>query len=260
MKVAAIQFSPTFGDKAASLKKLAELVITAAQAGARLIVMPELAVTGYSFMNPAEANLQAEVISSFKPGPDVDPDSSLSVFGSLSARYNVALVWGLIEKDAGTQKLYNSQVYLDSMGYLESYRKINPFGNDFLWATAGNANPPIIHSELLGKRVGLLICRDVRDKKNDEWNNFYSKGDADIVAFSANWGDGGFPSNSWMDFVEENNVSLIVSNRYGQETCNNFGEGGSCVILPKGTSEHPHGVYCDGLVWNQDCIVYAEIP
>jgi hypothetical protein len=40
---------------------------------------------------------------------------------------------------------------------------------------------------------------------------------ADVVCLSANWGDGGFPAVSWMDFVEENSTCLIVSNRYGQE-------------------------------------------
>ena len=78
-------------------------------------------------------------------------------------------------------------------------------------------------------------------------------GDADIVAFSSNWGDGGFPAVNWMDFAKENHTVLVVANRYGQETCNNFGEGGSCIVEPGGK------VHCQGLQWNQDCIIYADV-
>jgi predicted amidohydrolase len=103
------------------------------------------------------------------------------------------------------------------------------------------------------KKVGLLICRDVRDKKDDKWSSFYEKGDADIVAMSANWGDGGFPAVSWMEFAKDNKVALIVANRYGKEIPNDFGEGGICVVEPSGK------VHCDGIVWNQPCIVYADL-
>lgn len=251
MKVAAIQFAPTFGDKLMNLRMMHKLGEQAALHGAKLIVFPELATTGYSFMNAAQAEPFADVAII-----EDDPGNSFSTMGKLCVQFNCAVVWGFVERDPGTGKLYNSQAFLEKRAdgwYFETYRKINPWGNDYLWAGRGNANPPVVHSEVVGKRVGLLICRDVRDKKNDDWNNFYSKGDADIVAFSTNWGDGGFPSVTWMDFVEDHNVALIVSNRYGQETCNNFGEGGTCVIEPSGK------VHTDGLEWSQDCIVFADI-
>lgn len=260
MKLAAIQFAPTFKDQAYNTRRLSRLIEKAASAGAKLIVMPELATTGYSFMSPEEATPYAEVITEFKPRPTVDPTSSMSVMYALASKLQVALVWGLIEMDYGTRSLYNTQVYIEPDGYFTSYRKVNPWANDYLWAKSGNANPPVVNSDFLGKRVGLLICRDVRDKKNDEWKNFYSKGDADIVAFSTNWGDGGFPSSTWMDFVEDHEVTLVVANRYGQELNNDFGEGGSCIITPKGDAAHPHGVHCDGLVWNQDCVILADVP
>lgn len=216
----------------------------AASQGAKLIVFPELATTGYSFMSRQEA----------EPFAEVPPEGeSFRAMVDIAERRGVAIVWGLPIKDPGAGKVYNGQVYVAPGGHFEVYHKINKWGNDYLWADAGRANPPIVHCEVTGKRVGLLICRDVRDKKNDDWNNFYSKGDADIVAFSTNWGDGGFPSVTWMDFVEDHNVALIVSNRYGQETCNNFGEGGTCVIEPSGK------VHTDGLEWSQDCIVFADI-
>lgn len=252
MKVATVQFAPDFRQKQSNLRRLAALVIQAAEAGAKLIVLPELATTGYTYMTKEEAAADSEVITEFKPGSG--HSSTMDIMWALASKYNVHLVFGMVEKDYGSGKVYNSQVYLEPNGYFETYRKINRWGNDYIWATPGNSNPPVITSEGLGnKRIGMLICRDVRDKKNENWKNFYSPGDADIVCLSANWGDGGFPAVSWMDFVEENRVTLIVSNRWGQEGPNDFGEGGVCVITKEGE------VLCAGLAWSADCIVYAEI-
>lgn len=50
-----------------------------------------------------------------------------------------------------------------------------------------------------------------------------------------------------------NHTTLVVSNRYGTEIPNNFGEGGICGIYPD------QRVMTEGLVWNQDCTVYAEV-
>jgi predicted amidohydrolase len=183
----------------------------------------------------------------------MNPDTTMSVMYRLATQLNVHLVFGFVELDPGTGRLYNSQCYIAPDGTYACYQKLNRFGNDFIWAEAGKSNPPVIDSPDLGLRVGLLVCRDVRDKVNDKWTDLYSPGDADVVCLSANWGDGGFPAISWMDFVSENKTSLIVSNRYGQETCNNFGEGGICVINKAGK------VFCDGLQWNQDCVVYGEL-
>lgn len=253
MRVAAVQFCPIFKDVKGNLRRLATHVATAASNGAQLVVLPELATTGYSMMNAAEAEPLAEVITEFKPGSSYQ--SSMNVFHALANRLGVHVVWGLVEKDYGTSKLYNSQVLMCPDGGFEFYRKINRWGNDYLWAAEGRANPPVRRINVGGQsyKVGLLICRDVRDKKDDAWSSFYETGDADVVCLSANWGDGGFPAVSWMDFAKDNGTILAVSNRYGKEIPNNYGEGGVCIIYPDGQ------VQCDGLVWNQDCIVYAEI-
>jgi len=253
VKVATIQFCPVFRDKIQNLKRLSALVIEAATNGAKLIVLPELSALGYSYMSRLEAEEDSEVLTDFTPGQT--KCTTMSVMWALASKYQVTVVFGLIRKDHGTGKVYNSQVYLEPSGYFEQCDKLSRWGNDFIWATPGHSNPPIIRADHLdGLRIGMLICRDVRNKKDDNWKNFYSPGEADIIALSTNWGDGGFPAVSWMDFAEENKVNLIVSNRYGQEGPNDFGEGGVCVITKAGE------VLCEGLVWSADCIVYADIP
>lgn len=241
MKVAAVQFAPILKEPERNLRTAAELVIQAAREGAELVVLPELCTTGYSFMSRSEAEPFAE---------DLDGDSrSMKIFSSLALRYNVAIAWGVMEK--GPEHLHNSQVLVLPNGKHWVCRKLNRWANDMLWAESGDQSPPI--AEFRGKTIGLLICRDVRDKSADV-KEFYEPGDADIVAFSSNFGDGGFPSVSWHEFATENKTWLVVSNRYGREQNNDFGEGGICVISPKGE------VFCDGLKWNAPCIVYADVP
>jgi len=242
MKVAAVQFSPVFKDVAGNLRAAALMVMGAAEAGARIVVLPELCTTGFSFMSVEEAKPFAEVIE--------EGSRSMQVMGALARKYNTAIAWGLVEQDPGTGNLYNAQAMIFPDGRFISYRKINLWGNDFLWAYEGTGNPPIVEYE--GKKVGLLICRDVRDKA-PAWKDFYEAGDADIVCFSSNWGDGGFPSVNWVEFARDNHAWLIVANRYGQESNNNFGEGGVCVIEPSTK------VHCEGLVWSKPCVVLADI-
>ena len=252
LRCAAIQFAPKFKAPRENLAKLSKLIVQAASSGAKLIVCPELCTTGYSFLSTKEAAPFAESLE-LPEGP-FQPHLSMHVMPFLAKRFGVAIVWGYIRLGEDGQ-LYNSQAYVDQTGHLDGYDKICPWGNDYIWTRPGEGNPPIVRAKINGKewKIGLLICRDVRDKKDDKGPSFYEKGDADIVAFSANWGDGGFPAVAWMDFVKDNETTLIVSNRYGKEVPNNFGEGGVCVIHPDGR------VHCEGLVWNQDCIVYAEV-
>jgi len=255
LRVAAVQFAPTFGDLHGNLRRIAHLVLAATENGARLVVLPELATTGYGFMDEEEAAPFAEVIS---------PESlTMKAMMALAKSRNAHLVWGMVERDKGTGDLYNTQVIVDPTGFFESYRKVNLWGNDKLWAQPGRGSPPVIRARFeigigeptLTKKVGLLICRDVRNKDGKD-GELYEKGDADIVAFSANWGDGGFPATAWWEFAEDNKVWLIVANRYGKEVPNDFGEGGICVISPEGK------VHCKGLKghWFQDYIVYCDIP
>lgn len=238
MKVAVLQYAPEFKSPKNVLTLLC-MVDEAVAEGAGLIVAPELCLTGYSFMSRQEAenfglpvkNVVAEHLA------------------KRAAKYSVAIVWGFLEKSV--ENLYNSQAIVLPDGDIRVYRKQNLWGNDFLWATPGDENPPIV--DFGGVKVGLLICRDIRDK-TESASSIYEPGDADIVAFSANFGDGGFPAVSWMDFAKSNKTYLAVSNRYGREANNNFGEGGICVISPDGQ------VQCDGLVWNKPCMVLADVP
>ena len=219
------------------------LALEASRAGAELIVLPELSTTGYSFMSEAEARPFSEPLLAEK-----GPSPSLNHMTHISKITGSAIAWGFVEDAQG--KLFNSQCLVTPSGDYATYRKRNRWANDFLWAAKGDVSPTIVNWR--GRSIGLLICRDIRDK-SDVSDDIYEVGDADIVAFSANFGNGGFPPVSWVEFAENNKTALVVSNRYGQEEQNNFGGGGICIIRPNGKVE------CEGLKWNEPCVVLAEV-
>lgn len=239
MKVAAVQFRPEFGAVDRNISSCLDLSQKAIQNGARLVVLPELALSGYSMMSSREARRFLPKVSELKGFQDLaDKNNSLIALGTIMTDD-----WGA---------LYNGQVMFVPRRDFVYYHKMNFWGQDWLWASDGRLNPPIVPFE--GRRVGLLICADVRDGKPDPWKgDIYEPGDADIVAFSTNWGKGAFPSGRWIKFARDNKTSLVAGNRYGTERNNDFGMGGVCVIDEKGR------VSCEGLEWGQDCIVYAEL-
>jgi predicted amidohydrolase len=148
---------------------------------------------------------------------------------------------------------------------LAGYRKINLFGNDFLWAKSGDKPAQIAQTEL--GLMSVVICRDIRDKIPENIPRTASEGPplfdgqrVELVAACANWGKGGFPANAWMDFVADNKCTLVLANRWGKEEndshgeyTQDFGQGGSCIIEPDWT------VHIDGLKFRQDCVVTAAL-
>lgn len=239
MLAAAGQFSPVFKDYAANLAQMQALTVKAAKGEARLLVLPELATCGYSYLYDEEARPFAEPVD----GP------TSRAMTKLCKRLDLHVAYGFMER-GDDDRLYNSQALVGPQGVLAFCRKLNQWGNDYLWATAGTVSPPVVAVE--GKRVGLLICRDVRDK-SESLGDLYEPGDADVVAFSSNFGDGAFPSGSWVKFAKRNKVHFVVSNRYGREENNDFGEGGICIIAPDGR------VHCRGLEWSKPCLVFGDV-
>ena len=67
-RVAAIQYEPTLGDKEKNIGDLVRMTVEAAEHGARLIVHPEMATTGYCWFSREEIAPHVEPI----PGPTTE--------------------------------------------------------------------------------------------------------------------------------------------------------------------------------------------
>src|SRR6266540_535906 len=97
-KVAAIQYEPTLGDKEKNIDDLVRLTTEAAENGARLIVLPEMATTGYCWYSREEIAPFAEPI----PGPTTER------FARIAREYGCYIVVGMPEVDPNTGAFYNA--------------------------------------------------------------------------------------------------------------------------------------------------------
>src|SRR5260370_32088525 len=97
-RVAAIQYEPTLGEKEKNVTDLLQLVEEAAQHDARLIVLPEMATTGYCWESRSEIAPFVEPI----PGPTIDR------FQQLATHYDCYITISFAEGDRQTDVYSNS--------------------------------------------------------------------------------------------------------------------------------------------------------
>lgn len=158
LRVAAVQATPTYLDRAATLESAAAHVRTAGADGCDLVVFPESFVPGYPdwvwrqkpwndtewYRRFADQAVQID-------GPELDPVRD-------AARDSATWVaLGITERSAsGT--LYNAVVYIDDEGGIAGlHRKLVPTGAERLvWANGQGAVLTVV--DIGGVRVGSLIC------------------------------------------------------------------------------------------------------
>src|SRR5690349_21270499 len=105
IRVSCIQFEPQIGAVAANIARASDLVRAAATEGSRLIVLPELASTGYVFESRAEAAALAEAV----------PDGPTTrAWAALAAELGVHIVAGIAE--SAVDALFNAAVIVGPEG------------------------------------------------------------------------------------------------------------------------------------------------
>jgi predicted amidohydrolase len=144
-KVSVLQFQPQFLGVDANLKKLSEMLQSAQS---DLVVLPELAMSGYVFSDISEVVRIAESI----------PDGIVfNAFRDIAAKRDMSIVYGFAERDGDT--IYNSCALLNPDGTYHIYRKIHLFNREKLFFSPGD-QPFAVHLAKGGVRVGLMICFD----------------------------------------------------------------------------------------------------
>lgn len=234
-RVAAIQFNPRQGEKEENTERLLQLVEDAARAGARLIVLPEMATTGYCWTSRSEIAPYVEPV----PGP------STQRFQELAARYSCYIALGLPELDPGSGVYYNSLALIGPEGVIGTYRKVHSYIAEPRWARDGDLGFPVWETPL--GRLGAAICMDAMYFESTRLLALHG---ADVILFPTNWLNERCPSSWWMTRALENGVYLIAANRSDVERGAEF-SGGSCIINPDGTIQ---AALDDG-----EGIVYGEI-
>lgn len=233
-RVAAIQFEPLVGAKTDNVARLIALVETAAQNGARLIVLPEMATTGACWYSRDEIRPHVEPI----PGPTTD------AFAAVARRYDCYIVVGMPEVEPRTGIFYNSAPLIGPTGVVGVYRKTHSFAADLKWAKHGDLDLPVWDTPL--GRIGIIICMDAG---HFEPARILALRGADVLCFPTNWLGEKAPGPAWSTRAFENGCYLIAADRYGVERGIQF-SGGSCVLNPDGTIQAMHDTG-DGIVYGE---------
>lgn len=218
IKVATIQFEPTLFRKEENVARLLALASQAARDGARLIVMPEMATTGYCWQDRAEVAPFVETAD----GP------TSQAFAALAREFNCYLVYGMPERDAVTDIYYNSALLVGPQGLIGVHRKTHPYISEPKWAANGDAGHQVFNTEI--GNIALLICMDIHFI---ETARLAAVGGAQIICHISNWLAERTPAPYWLTRGWENGCALIESNRWGWERGVQF-SGGSCITDSQG--------------------------
>ncbi len=220
VRVAGVQMEPAFGRVEANLAAIGDRLREAAAEGARLVVFPECALTGYGFASREEAMGFAEPID----GPSV-----LQV-ASTCRELGVWCAFGLLERDG--DRLFNACALVGPEGLVGSYRKVHlPFLGVDRFADPGDR--PFAVLDAAGLRVGLHICYD---GAFPEVGRALALLGADLLILPTNWPTHSESAAEHMMPCRamENVVYAMAVNRVGEERGFRF-IGRSSIVDTSGT-------------------------
>lgn len=209
LAVASVQMEPHVGHTAANVARSVALIEQAAAKGASIVVLPELANSGYVFASRAEAFALAE------PVPD---GPSTRAWAEVAQRCNVHVVAGIAEREG--DRLYNAAAVLGPRGWLGTYRKLHLWGDEHLFFEPGNKGLPVFHTEL--GRLGVLICYD---GWFPETYRLLAMQGVDLVCMPTNWvpmpqqpaDRPAMATTLAMASAHSNGMNIVCANRTGVE-------------------------------------------
>ena len=242
MNAGYLQFNPEFGNPNANISKIEEL---ASPKDFDLLVLPELANSGYLFASNDELEELSDEISAGK---------FCKALQNIARSKNAYIVSGICEK-AGND-FYNSSILVYPNGEIKTYRKVHLFLDEKKWFKPGDLGLNVydITSPRFGTvKIGMMICFD--------WifpeaaRTLALKG-AQIICH---------PSNLVLQYCQqamfaralENHIYTITANRTGKDV--NGGKelsftGASVIVDPKGTYLHK------GSDNNEECVIIEIDP
>src|SRR5713226_34487 len=137
-KVAAVEFNPDLFEFDRNVRRACVVIEEAATNGAKLIVMPEAALSGYIYRD----------LEQFLPYMDTVPGKGTDAVAAICAAHGCYVAIGIAEIDPATRLTYNTGALVGPHGYIGKYRKngLNP--SDVIWFTPGNTGYPVFDTEL----------------------------------------------------------------------------------------------------------------
>ncbi|WP_413721855.1 carbon-nitrogen hydrolase family protein [Sodalis sp. RH23] len=238
LPVAALQMPPGCEDLALNRRQLEAAITRAAQAGARLVALPELALTPYFCAAPAEK---------YRHWAESVRGESAGWCAALAQRLGCAILLPLYEHDSQTGCYHNAVIGFDRLGKRLGdgalARKLHLPASDYPppgYDEAAHFTPGdgLQRFAIEGWRCAILICYDRRFPEC--WRALRQAGvEVVIVPVAGSGGDdAAFFLGELRTHAKENGLIVVCANKVGEEwldeiATDNYGE--SCVINADGT-------------------------
>jgi predicted amidohydrolase len=223
-RVATCQLELAVGQLGRNRDQARAAIERAAEAGAEVIVLPELTPSGYVFHDAAEARELAEAAD----GPTVQQ------WQQLSAGLATVIVGGFCERGP-SGAVFNSAVIIDHGRLRAVYRKAHLWDRETLIFTPGSDRPPVVDTR--AGRIATMVCYDL---EFPEWVRLAALDGAQLLAAPTNWPLGPRPAGERpMEAVRVqaaasvNRIFIAAADRCGSERDTDW-VGGSVIVDPDG--------------------------
>jgi 5-aminopentanamidase len=170
-RIAVQQLAPRLGDLEHNRALALSAIREALDAGAEVVVLPELITSGYVFASPEEAGRAA-----IAAGHEL-----LGEWAAEAARADAVIVGGFCERGDDGQ-LYNSAAVVDASGLRAVYRKLHLWDGEKALFTPGSAPPPVLETRV--GRVAAVVCYDLEFPELTRW---IALSGAQLLAVPTNW-------------------------------------------------------------------------
>lgn len=170
-RISCHQLALQVGDFSINRELCRDAIHAAVDAGAEVIVLPELATSGYMFDSRAEAEHLA-----------IPPDHAIFDDWAAEARRGNAVVIGGFCELGSDGLLYDSAALIDGSGVRVVYRKTHLWDREKLVFEPGKVTPPVVETHV--GRIGLLICYDL---EFPELTRTLALAGADLITAPTNW-------------------------------------------------------------------------
>lgn len=194
------------GEVAANIEALRAAVADAVAAGARLVVAPELATSGYVFTDEAEARAAA-----------IRRDDPRWEAIAADLPDGVVLVVGYAE-DAG-DRVFNTAAVLTRSGRAGDYRKSHLWGEERRFFAPGDTAGAIFDTPV--GRLGVAVCYD---NEFPEVPRRLALAGAEVLALPVNWPLVGRPEGERapetiqaMAAARSSRLATVIADRHGSE-------------------------------------------
>jgi 5-aminopentanamidase len=223
-RITCCQLAPVVADLAANVRLTTDAVRAAVADGARVVLLPELATSGYVFESAAEARSVA-----------IAPDHAVfAEWASIVQPVDGVVIGGFAE--LGRDGLvYNSAAVVAASGVLAVYRKVHLWAREKLIFEAGSSEPPVVDTPV-GK-IGVLICFDL---EFPEFPRSIALRGAELIAAPTNWPRETVPAGERVPEVTvamasaySNHVAIACCDRAGVERGQEWNEA-SCIVDERG--------------------------